>query len=69
MRTVFASIAAGALVMSPVAAQPVNRTPASTESAQTEQLRGSPWITIVVVFAVLAGILLLAGGNDAPTSP
>jgi hypothetical protein len=69
MRQVFVSFAAAALVVSPVAAQPVDRTSAGMESAQSERLGGSPMVTIVIIFAVLAGLLLLAGGNDNPTSP
>ena len=69
MRKVFVAVVAGTLAASPVAAQSVDRTPAPTESAPSEQLGGSPWITIAIVFAILAGILLLTGGSDNPSSP
>ena len=67
IRTSLASIAAVALVVSPVAAQAAPREATPVEG---EELDGNPWIPIAVGFVVLAIILLVAlDDNDKPSSP
>jgi len=66
LRGALASIAAGALAATPLTAQAA---PREASPVAGEDLGGSPWITIALVFAALAGLLLIAGGSDNPTSP
>ena len=66
IRIALASIAAAALATTSATAQAAPREAAPVEG---EHLGGSPIITIVLIFAILAGILLLAGGSDEPQSP
>ena len=63
LRGVLASTAAAAFAATPLAAQAAPREDAPVAG---EQLGGSPWITIAVVFAVLAGLLLIVGNSDGP---
>ena len=65
-RKSLASIAAAALVASPVAAQAAPREATPVEG---EQLTGNPWIPIAVAIAVLAVILLVALDDETPDSP
>ena len=66
IRTSLASIAATALVVSPVAAQAAPREATPVEG---EELDGNPWIPIAVGFVVLAIILLVALDDENPQSP
>ena len=66
IRTSLASIAAAALVVSPVAAQAAPREATPVEG---EELDGNPWIPIAVGFVVLAIILLVALDDETPQSP
>jgi hypothetical protein len=66
IRKSLASIAAVALVASPLAAEAAPREAAPVEG---EQLDGNPWIPIAVLFIVAAIILFVALDDETPDSP
>jgi hypothetical protein len=66
-RAVIGSMIGATLMASPLTALAI---PRETAPVEGEQLRGSPLLAIVAVFAILSAILLLsAGSDDEPISP